>query len=312
MASQDLLGSPEVLTYAPAGGVPAGDYFVEVCEFAPAAGSIGYVGAFGTSEGGAGGVATPRWRQFESNPHFTDSATPDADTRELWCWVNDSAECDEQQQNLAARLPWDVIAPSLPTFTTLGNNASTAISEASFQSPDTMVQRPVSPERSYDFDWKNTWFRSSCDPTKSDDVPGGRNDDDASVSNLFVSHNRMHDWSYYLGFTELNSNMQVSNFGNTAPTRENDPEIGNAQAGRSTFNGRDNANQLTLQDGIAPVTNQYLWQPLAGAFYAACTDGAYEWRWSRTSTATRSATGWPPVPTPAPGPPRARPRAGRT
>ena len=276
VASQDLLGSPEVLTYAPSGGVPAGDYFVEICEFTPGPGSIGYAGAFGASEGGTDPVALPRWRQFGSNPNFTDSAAPDADTRELWCWVDDSAECDEQQQNTAARLPWDVLAPSLPTFTTLGNNASTAISEVSFQSPDTMVQRPVSADRSYDFDWKNTWFTSSCDPTKFDDVANGRNDDDASVSNLFVSHNRMHDWSYYLGFTELNSNMQVSNFGNTGPQRENDPEIGNAQAGRRTFNGRDNANQLTLQDGIAPVTNQYLWQPLAGAFYAACTDGAYD------------------------------------
>ncbi len=274
VASQDLLTSPEVLTYAPAGGVPAGDYLVEVCEFTPAAGSIGYAGAFGASEGGATGAALPRWRQFESNPHFTDSTSPDADIRELWCWVKDSAECDEQQRNVASRTPWDVLAPSLATFTTLGNNASTAISEVSFVTPDTVFQRPVSPDRSYDFPWENTWFNSDCDPTTFDRPSG--NDDDASVSNLFVSHNRMHDWSYFLGFTELNSNMQVSNFGNTGPARENDPEVGNAQAGRRTFNGRDNANQITLQDGIAPITNQYLWQPLAGAFYAACTDGAYD------------------------------------
>jgi hypothetical protein len=25
-----------------------------------------------------------------------------------------------------------------------------------------------------------------------------------------------------------------------------------------------------------PITNQYLWQPLAGAFYAPCVDGAYD------------------------------------
>jgi hypothetical protein len=31
-----------------------------------------------------------------------------------------------------------------------------------------------------------------------------------------------------------------------------------------------------MQDGIAPITNQYLWQPLAGAFYAPCVDGAYD------------------------------------
>ena len=274
VASQDLLGSPEVLTYAPAGGVPAGDYFVEVCEFNSGAGSIGYAGSFSAGPGGGAGAQLPRWRVFPSNPNFTDSAAPDADTRELWCWVDDSEACEEEQRNDAARLPWDVLAPSLPTFTTGGNNASTAISEVSFLTPDTHFQRPFSPDRRYDYPWQNTWFNSSCDPTTFDQ-PGG-NDDDASTANLFVSHNRMHDWSYFLGFTELNSNMQVSNFGNTGPNRENDPEVGNAQAGRRTFNGRDNANQITLQDGIAPITNQYLWQPLAGAFYAACTDGAYD------------------------------------
>jgi len=133
----------------------------------------------------------------------------------------------------------------------------------------------VSADRQYDYEWNNTWFKESCNPAAFDNPDGG-NDDDASVANLFVSHNRMHDWSYYLGFTEINSNLQVSNLGNTGPERENDPEVGNAQAGRRTFNGRDNANQITLQDGIAPITNQYLWQPLAGAFYAACTDGAYD------------------------------------
>ena len=274
VASQDLLGSPEVLTYAPGGGVPAGDYFVEICEFNPGAGSIGYAGSFSAGPGGAVGTQLPRWRVFSSNPNFTDSAAPDADTRELWCWISDSEACDEQQMNSAARLPWDVMPPSLPSFTTNGNNATTAISEVSFRSPDTAFRRPFSPNRNYDYEWKNTWFKSSCDPSTFDQ-PGG-NDDDASTTNLFVSHNRMHDWSYYLGFTELNSNMQVSNFGNTGPTRENDPEIGNAQSGRRTYNGRDNANQMTLQDGIAPITNQYLWQPLAGAFYAACTDGAYD------------------------------------
>ena len=106
VASQDLLGSPEVLTYAPAGGVPAGDYFVEVCEFTPAAGSIGYVGAFGDQRGrfrravAAALAASSRPTRTSPTP-----PTPDADTRELWCWVDDGAECDEQQQNVAARLP---------------------------------------------------------------------------------------------------------------------------------------------------------------------------------------------------------------
>lgn len=98
----------------------------------------------------------------------------------------------------------------------MGNNATTSISEVNFVAPDTVFQRPVSPDRRYDYPWTNNWFKTSCDPT-SFDKPGG-NDEDASVSNLFVSHNRMHDWSYFLGFTERTSNLQMSNFGNTGPT----------------------------------------------------------------------------------------------
>ncbi|MEJ7743085.1 MAG: hypothetical protein WKF73_11330 [Nocardioidaceae bacterium] len=33
MATSDTATSPEAITYSPAGGVPAGDYTVEVCEF---------------------------------------------------------------------------------------------------------------------------------------------------------------------------------------------------------------------------------------------------------------------------------------
>jgi extracellular elastinolytic metalloproteinase len=96
----------------------------------------------------------------------------------------------------------------------------------------------------------------------------------------------MHDWSYYLGFTEVNSNLQRDNFGNTQPGpfpvgREVDPEVGQAQAGHLTGTvnpafGRDNANQITLQDGLPGITNQYLWQPIANAVYVPCVDGAYD------------------------------------
>ena len=43
--------------------------------------------------------------------------------------------------------------------------------------------------------------------------------------------------------------------------------------GAPSYEGRDNANQITLNDGIPPITNQYLFQPIAGAFYAPCVDG---------------------------------------
>ena len=102
------------------------------------------------------------------------------------------------------------------------------------------------------------------------------------MTNLHVAHNRMHDFSYYLGFTEENYNLQVDNLGrNDDPSRGNDPEIGNAQAGALTggqpsFLGRDNANQIALQDGVPGITNQYLFQPLAGGFYSPCADGSLD------------------------------------
>jgi extracellular elastinolytic metalloproteinase len=215
----------------------------------------------------------PRWRVFPTNPKFVTDDDPSEDTRELWCWTPGEG-CDDVMINTASRIPWDSQLSGIGTQTTDGNNATAAISEASFLTPDTIFRRPVSATRNYDYEWNNTWFESQCDPTVFD-LPGG-NDDDASTTNLWAMHNRMHDWSYYLGFTELNSNLQQHNFGATGPQRETDPEIGNAQAGRRTFNGRDNANQITLQDGIPGITNQYLWQPLAGAFYGTCTDGAYD------------------------------------
>jgi hypothetical protein len=61
----------------------------------------------------------------------------------------------------------------------------------------------------------------------------------------------------------------------------NDPEQGNAQAGGvsggpPTFAARDNANQITPPDGHPPITNMYLWQPIAGSFYAPCVDGDFD------------------------------------
>ena len=100
------------------------------------------------------------------------------------------------------------------------------------------------------------------------------------MTNLFVQHNRMHDWSYLLGFTEENWNGQDSNFGADRGFRENDPVLGQAQAGATIPNpygvARNNANMATLPDGTSSITNMYLWQPVAGAFYAPCVDGDYD------------------------------------
>ena len=100
-----------------------------------------------------------------------------------------------------------------------------------------------------------------------------RNDADASIANLFAMHNRMHDWSYQLGFTESAWNLQAVNL--TPAGLGGDAEQGRAQQGALTGN-RNNANQGTPRDGLPPTTNMYLWQPQAGGPYPPCVDGDYD------------------------------------
>jgi extracellular elastinolytic metalloproteinase len=283
VASADTATSPEAIHYAPAVILP-GTYAAEVCQFDPAADGFDYGGFFAVNDTiGVTYPYPPEWRYFQTSPKLDYSNT---DSRVLGCWeatVNGVPVpgCDLALKNLAARGPWDYdFRANQPTFTTVGNAAKTAQAWTSPLTPGDGY-RPVSPTRQYDFAWTNQWFDSKCDPSVF--VSPARNDIDAAITNLFSGHNRMHDWAYFLGFTEQNYNLQDDNFGNTPPGpypagRENDPELGDVQAGAvdggaPSYLGRDNANQITLNDGIPGITNQYLFQPIAGAFYSPCVDG---------------------------------------
>lgn len=304
VASADTATSPEVIHYEPTPGIPIppGVYNVQVCPFnaptVPPQEPYNYAGTFTTND--VAGVVLPdtfqppRWKVFPANPKL-DLSTDDL-RRKVWCWLNPilgalDPACDnvhpekKELYNLAARFPWDYnTRTNTPTFTTIGN---AAISAEAWGSPLTPAEpyRPVAANREYIFPWTNQWQVKKCDETMTFLTPE-RNDIDAATANLFGMHNRLHDWSYFLGFTERNFNAQDNNFGNTAPGpypsgREFDAEIGNSQAGAvsggpPTYLGRDNANQISLNDGVPPITNMYLWQPIAGAFYAPCVDGDYD------------------------------------
>jgi hypothetical protein len=288
LVEADTLFSPEQFRYEPAGGVPAGDYVVRVCDFdnpPPGPGGPGFVeprtytGTLTEDDSPTPPPYLARWKVFPANPPLAvlpgdPWGNPSTDTREVWCWVA-SQGCDRVVANLASRGPWDHNHKlNTPTFTTSGNNAKSATSWTDPFLPSPPQHMPVSPVRDYSFSWTNDWFNRDCEPTPS--APGATWDDSAAVTNLFAMHNRMHDWSYFLGFTEMNWNAQDYNFGLTEKFRENDPIIGNAQAGALIPGVRDNANMITLPDGIPSVTNMYFWQPFAGAFYAPCVDGDYD------------------------------------
>lgn len=291
LSSGDLGTSPETLSYAPGATIPQGIYNAQVCPFddptVPFTAGGQYAGVITTSDEGGAQAGTPyppKWAFFTANPSLNFSTTDVPANRSVGCWVtkfggNDVPGCDFPLANPAARAPWDWnFKAGTPTYTTVGNAANTHEAWVSPLTPGGLAQAPVSPTREYTPEFTDAWQNSKCDPANL--VPGG-NDINASVGHLFAVHNRMHDYAYFLGFTEANYNLQQDNLGNNPdPTRENDPEVGNAQAGAigglQSGLGRDNANQIALQDGIPGITNQYLFQPIAAAFYAPCTDGSLD------------------------------------
>jgi hypothetical protein len=282
LGDYDLLTSPEVATYtAPGGGtLPQGTYGVQVCPFDDTAIGGPYTAAVTTSDvgGPSGGLPAPTWRAFAANPDLATvtSTTGAPGNSVVECWSAGTPGCSpgESHENVAAFGPWDQLE-GVPTLTTVGNNASTHEAWVSPLTPGGLFQAPVSPTREYTQAFTDAWNNSRCDPATL--VPGG-NDIDAVVTNLFTGHNRIHDFAYYLGFTEKNYNLQASNAGRGG--QGGDPEIGNVQAGAigglQNGLGRDNANQIALQDGVPGITNQYLFQPIAGAFYSPCTDGSMD------------------------------------
>jgi len=219
----------------------------------------------------------PAWKVFPANPPLDYSTS---DTRELWCWsITPSVPgCEKAVANSASPAPWDVdAATGTPTFQTRGNNARATEKWNSNVGNQQGVNYSSSATRDYVYPWTNQWYENRCNPASF--TSPQLNDIDAARANLHAMHNRMHDWSYHLGFTETTFNAQAFNFGRGG--LQNDPEHGNAQAGGIVggppgFASRDNANQFSPADGVVPVTNMFLWQPIPASFYGPCVDGDYD------------------------------------
>ena len=194
--SADLGTSPEAVTYNPADGVPAGKYTVRVCPFisdeVPQTAPFLYGGTFTQNSTAVALPYPPKWKVFWPNPDNTGT-----DTRKQICWVsklNGSPVpgCEVEVQNRASRGPWDYdFRTNQPSMTTRGNNAVSGEGWA-FPLFGSEQYRPVSPTRDYNFPWTNQWNNEKASQTVF--ASPTRNDIDASTANLFVMHNRMHDF----------------------------------------------------------------------------------------------------------------------
>jgi extracellular elastinolytic metalloproteinase len=214
----------------------------------------------------------PRWAVFPATPRADYSST---DTRQEWCFAG-APGCEfVAGGDPATELPWDVDHISEQPFNTSLGNAARTFENRDNGNANSVGTRTNAPkaDRNYTYPWTNQWFEERCNPAAFGSPQEA--DLEAAMANLFAGHNRMHDWSYRLGFTETAWNMQSDN--GARGGIDGDPEQGNAQAGaRGDPEQRDNANQITPPEGTAAITNMYVWQPIAGAFYAPCVDGDYD------------------------------------
>ena len=167
-------------------------------------------------------------------------------------------------------------AAGIPGPTTLGNNADAAIAWTVPLVAVDQYNRPVSPTSEFNFDFTDQW--ASTDGGTASFTA----DANPAAVNLFYHHNRIHDEYYEFGFTETAGNFQVVNGGDGGPGLGGDPIMGGAQSGALNLTaevlplGRNNANMLTLPDGIPGFTNMYLWEFVDDAFEAPARDGDFD------------------------------------
>lgn len=209
----------------------------------------------------------PHWAVFPATPPSRVKPGRE-DSRVLWCLSRERG-CERTVRDPVSGQAWDVdLATGEPTYTSRGNAANTVVS---WGAGSPVVPAPTSETRDYVYPFSDPWRTSRCDPAVF--TSPGRNDADAAIANLFAMHNRMHDWTYHLGFTESSWNLQAVNL--SGQGLGGDAEQGRAQQGALSGN-RNNANQGTPRDGLPPTTNMYLWQPAAGGPYPPCVDGDYD------------------------------------
>ncbi len=207
----------------------------------------------------------PQWKVFPANPGTTGS-----DTRQLWCSKPGTPGCLRVVNEPATGKAWDLDhTTGTSTGTSTGNAADTEYAWGAGNPPG---KATPSATRDYLYPFTNQWANSKCDPASL--TSPDRADVDAATANLFAMHNRMHDWSYHLGFTESAWNLQKVNVG--VDGKGGDAELGRAQQGAATATTRNNANQGTPPDGMVPQTNMYMWQPFGGGPYPPCVDGDFD------------------------------------
>ena len=160
-----------------------------------------------------------------------------------------------------------------------GNNAF-AVHNWDSNDPFTVGTEPATPrpDRDYDYTWTNQWYDAALQP--------------GDVVHLAAAQRHRRRPGEPVRHAQPHARLvvppglhrgDVEHAGRSTSARRagRRPRAGQRPGRRhqrrpAGFAARDNANQITPPDGLPPITNMYLWQPIAGAFYAPCVDGDYD------------------------------------
>lgn len=158
----------------------------------------------------------------------------------------------------ASPLGWHAISSSQTFRDTRGNNVfaqENSRNEAGF--PPENGYRPESKSAGIDFDFDMNF---NNDPADGENL-------DATITNLFLMNNIMHDLLYTYGFDEGSGNFQINNFEKGG--NGNDAVVANSLDG----SGTNNANMYTPADGFAPRMRMYRWNFSPGEDKPSSLDG---------------------------------------
>ena len=269
-------------------------YFAQVCDFgdgAPALAPTGYTGTIAMNDVGGDPIAVPaEMAGLPGQSARSAPGNPSTDVRKLWCWdanINGGpiAGLRREVKNSASRAPWDYdVRTSVPTFTTRGNNA---ISRRGVVQPADARARPASGRSAPTGTTTSRGRTPGTRATAPDQLrrrasattsrPRSRTSSPCTTActtgRTTSASPRRTGTSQAVQLRQLRRRRSPRERRRTTRRqRRRAPLTG----GSPSFLGRDNANMRPLPDGVSPITNMYLWQPLAGAFYAPCVDGDYD------------------------------------
>ena len=205
----------------------------------------------------------PTWTVFPNSPPQNYAST---DTRQRWCWLA-TTNCRSCSTTRRRRCGTSTRAATSRPSPRDGNNALAVAQLGQQRLVAAVGTEPATAktDREYTYPWTNQWQTQRCNPAVLHVAAAQRHRRgagepvrDAQPDARLGVRARLHRGHVEPAVVQLRSRR-----GGERPRAAATPRPA-ARIGGPPFPARDNANQFTPADGLPPITNMYLWQPIAG------------------------------------------------